>query len=135
MGNIIDFKSRPKLHVRKWEAPLHQNLILGSGIDVIKMPESHLACPNCSCPFWEVQTTQTSHKIECGCMRCGWETKLLLPSDLDISRLGNGRFTCTKHARAGMVIIKNIDVLSIGCQMCKTEVDLKLKTSNLIVSA
>ena len=134
MANIL--KGKTQLRVKEFSEPLSEDKILGTGIDVMTMPDSHLCCSKCSKPFFEVWVYTSNHYIEVGCVSCGWSTRLLLPYDIDLSkRFGEGKFECFKHKDKGFVIIKNSDVLCVGCRYCKTEVQIKLDTkTNIILS-
>lgn len=128
-------KEKTKMRVRAHEAPLTGDKILGEGIDIISMPDGHLACPMCASPYMECQVALDRHRLEVGCCRCGWSTRILFPYDIDLFVLGgNGIFRCKKHANE-MVVIKNDDTVCIGCRYCNTEARIKLRTkSNLIVA-
>lgn len=129
-------KEHTRLRVKEWKSELKDDVILGTGIDVLAMPDSHLCCAKCSKPFFEVWVYGDSHRIEVGCVSCGWSTRLLLPMDIDLNaRFGQGKFECFKHKTAGFVIIKNVETLSIGCRYCRTEVNISCKTKNNLILA
>ena len=133
MVNIL--KGLTRLRVKANEAPLSGDKVLGQGIDVVKMPEGHVACPMCDTPYFECWVGLDNHRIEIGCCKCGWDTRLLLPIETDLKEFLNGKFTCFKHPKGQMVIIKNIDMLCVGCRYCRTQIVLDLKTkSNLILA-
>jgi hypothetical protein len=145
MANILK-KEHTRLRVHATELPLSASGILGAGIDVTTLPEGHLSCPQCQGFKFECWVFLDAHKIECGCMKCGWSCRLLIPMDVNIDQFGkSGRFTCMRrnnalahpfiHENKGMIIIHNSGTLSVGCEACKTEIDIKLKTKTNLVLA
>lgn len=138
----VILKGKTRLRVREFKSELKDDVVLGTGIDVLAMPDSHLSCSKCSKPFWEVWVYGDNHRIEIGCLSCGWSTRLLLPMDIDLAkRFGEGKFECQRWSNGkiaghvGFIIIKNNEYLSIGCRYCKTEVNIKCLTkSNLIMA-
>lgn len=123
------------MRVSAHELPLTGDKILGIGIDITTCPDGHLSCPVCQSPYFEVWCSLDAHRLEIGCCNCGWSSRILVPYDVDLLSIGQGRFGCKKHPKDEMVIIKNCDILSIGCRKCGTEVDIKLKTkSNLVLA-
>jgi len=123
------------MRVHAHELPLTGDKVLGTGIDVTTCPNGHLSCPQCQSPYFEVWCSLDTHRLEIGCVNCGWSSRLLVPYDIDLLAIGSGRYGCKKHDKGEMVIIKNVDVLSIGCRYCRTEVDIKLKSkSNLVLA-
>ena len=143
---VILTKPHTRMRVKAHELPLSMSGVLGAGIDVMNLPEGHLSCPVCQGFKFECWVFLDNHRLECGCMKCGWSCRLLFPMDIDLSQFGKtGRFTCLRrdsethehliHEHCGMIIIHNTDVLSVGCEKCRTEVDIKLKTkSNLVLA-
>ena len=128
-------KEKTKLRVRAYEAPLKGDKILGEGIDILSMPDGHLSCAQCQSPWMECQVCLDSHRLEVGCCKCGWNTRVLFPIDVDLFKLGNGIFSCKKHPGNEMVVIKNDDTVCIGCRYCKTEARILLQTkSNLVLA-
>lgn len=114
--------------------PMDSDSVLLSDIDVMNLPESHMGCPKCKCYKFEVWIITGSSRIEIGCIECGWCGRLLFPQDITFPAK-SGRFSCTRHPTKGFIIIHNIDTLSIGCELCVTEIDFKLrKTNNLVVA-
>jgi hypothetical protein len=139
-------REHTRLRVKACELPLSMSGILGAGIDVMSLPEGHLSCPVCYGFKFECWVYLDNHRLELGCMKCGWSCRLLFPLDIDLMPFGkSGRYTCMRwdkethtipiHRNCGMIIIHNTDVLSIGCEKCRTEVDIKLKTKNNLVLA
>jgi hypothetical protein len=122
-----------RLRVRASELPITGSKILGEGIDISVAPDGHLSCPGCQRFRFEVSKLGDSHRLEIGCMHCGWNTRLLLPIDCDLSRLDNGRFSCLKHKDRGMVIIKNNTALCIGCESCATQIVLDMRSNTGLV--
>jgi hypothetical protein len=71
---------------------------------------------------------------------------LLFPLDVSLSPFGKqGRFTCQRkrgakgeevdHTSLGFILIHNIDVISVGCEGCSTEVLIKTKTKTDLIVA
>ena len=142
MAIFLKKQAKPKLYVKKYWKSFSTNPLLGTGIDVKEMPDSHICCVNCSKPFFEVFVDSANHKIQIACLSCGWDTKLLFPFDTDIKgRIADGKFQCFRHQeiKDGMipafVLLKNTDVFAIGCQHCATEVILDLRTKSNIILA
>lgn len=132
---ILLKKEKPQMRVKAFEDVLSSSSILGDGIDVLKMPDSHLCCNKCKGFSFECWVYLDTHRIELGCLKCGDATRLLLPLDIDLSVFGKaGRFTCFKHGDKGFIIIKNNNVLCVGCESCRTQILLKLKSDSLIVA-
>lgn len=141
---IINPKER--LQVREVPLPVTQG-ILGTGIDVTTLPEGHLVCPKCKTPKFECWMYGDNHRVEMGCMECGESTRLHFPTDIKLDDvagsqqyfgkgdavLPHGRFQCMKHPDKGMVLIHNVDVISIGCEKCFTEINICLRKSKGMV--
>lgn len=138
-------REHTRLRVKATELPLSQSGILGAGIDVMNLPEGHMSCPQCQGFKFECWVYLDNHRLELGCVKCGWSCRLLFPLDIDLMPFGkSGRYACTRwdkghkyyiHRDLGMILIHNVDTLSIGCEKCRTEVDIKLKTkSNLVLA-
>ena len=132
---VAILKGGTRLRVKEFTAPAPTTMEFLGGVDALTMPDSHLSCPMCRSPWWECWIHKgDKHNIQVGCMKCGYDTRILIPRDIPLDQFAEGRFTCFKHPNAGMAIIHNTDVLCIGCQNCKSEVRLKLKTNtNLVV--
>lgn len=119
------------LRVREFNLPQNPGLLIGD-IDVMVLPEGHLCCSKCHQYKFEPWVYLDNHRINLGCLECGNEVRLLFP--LDISLPGNtGRYACKRHPKKGFVVIHNIDVLSIGCELCRTEIQVKLRNTNNII--
>lgn len=120
------------------------------------MPEGHLCCGKCSGYKFECWMYGDNRRIEMGCMECGESTRLYLPMDVKLDEyegsdpsawkffnkdgsfgrtdaVGEGRFSCMKHPKKGMVLIHNVDVVSIGCESCFTEINICLRKAKGIV--
>ena len=134
MANIITERKK-RLRVKEVQLPVSSNQILGDGIDAMKLPEGHLSCPQCGRASFECWNMLDSHRIEIGCLRCGWSNRLLLPYDVDVSRMGKGKYSCKKHPERGWIIIHNSKKLCIGCESCATQVILDLDSKNNLVIA
>lgn len=135
MAEILKRK-HDRLHVRAVNLPVTDDRILGSGIDVMNLPEGHLACAKCQSPFFECWVFLSLSRIEMGCIRCGYSNRLNFPYDISLSMFKKmGRFTCAKHPDKGIVLIHNVDVISLGCQCCWREMRIPLKTKSNLVFA
>lgn len=127
-------KKHTRMRVKEIALPFISSPILGHGIDVTALPEGHLSCPMCKKHLFEASLYGDNHRIEMGCISCNWSCRLLFPLDVSLPEK-QGRFTCKKHPTKGMVCIHNVDTISIGCESCKTEINIKVKTkSNLILA-
>tara|TARA_R110000868_G_scaffold369704_1_gene633134 strand:+ start:2109 stop:2519 length:411 start_codon:yes stop_codon:yes gene_type:complete len=124
-------KQYTRLRVKQVSAPLSTSPILGSGIDVMCLPEGHMSCANCAGYKFEASSILDAQRVELGCMGCGQAYRLLFPMDLAIPF--QGRFICKSHPTKGMIVIHNIDTLCIGCEICFTELQIKLRTETNII--
>lgn len=132
-----------RMRVKEVNLPLATSEILGNGIDVTTLPEGHLSCPKCSHYKFECWVYLDNHRIEMGCLDCGWSCRLLFPMDISLPGR-NGKYACTRrivkgkrvdHSRKGMILIHNTDVISIGCEACSNQMIIKLESkSNLILA-
>ena len=75
------------LRVKASELPLSSFGVLGAGIDVTALPEGHMSCPQCQGFKFECSVFLDAHRLECGCMKCGWSCRLLFPMDIGILRI------------------------------------------------
>lgn len=119
-------KNKTRLRVKEVNLPMIDSPILGYGVDVTALPEGHASCPQCGKHLFECWLYGDNHRIEMGCMECNANYRLLFPLDVNMPAQ-QGRFTCKRHPEKGMVLIHNVDVISIGCESCYTEIDIKLK--------
>ncbi len=124
----------PKLRVTAVDIPISTSRILGDGIDVVNSPDGHLSCPMCRGYKFECWALIDTRRIEIGCTDCNWSSRILLPIDVDLSELGMGRYSCKHHPDAGMVIINNSGKLCIGCEKCRTQVLVSLKTDKVLIA-
>jgi hypothetical protein len=83
--------------------------------------------------LFEVWVGIDAHRLEIGCMHCGWSSRILLPMEADLLKFGQGRFSCFKHGSKGMIVIKNGDFVCFGCELCKTEVVFDLSSKSGLV--
>lgn len=137
MVTILNKKfGESRLTVKGVKLPLSTDKILGDGIDVTTLPEGHLTCVGCGGHRFECWVYLDNHRLELGCPKCSHSYRLLFPLDVSISKFGQtGRFTCFKHPQKYFILIKNLETICIGCEQCKTEVQIKLKTkSNLVLA-
>lgn len=110
--------------------------VLGSGIDVMSLPEGHLSCDKCGGHRFEAWVFLDDQRLEMGCCHCGNSYRLMFPMDVSLSPFGKkGRYQCAKHNGAGVILIHNVDVLSIGCEKCWREVRIPLRKSNGLIVA
>lgn len=136
MSFTILKKEHTRLRVKEVQLPLATSEVLGSGIDVMSLPEGHLTCAKCHSHLFECWVYLDAHRLEMGCQNCGYSYRLLFPYDIPLSPFRNqGRFTCKRHPESGMILIHNVDVISVGCEKCFSEVQIKLRNSNNIVIA
>lgn len=144
-------KTKTRLRVKESALPV-TSTILGKGIDIMTMPEGHLCCGKCSGYKFECWMYGDNRRIEMGCMGCGESTRLYLPMDVKLDdvagtwkffgaegsfgrtdAVGEGRFVCRKHPTKGMILIHNVDVVSIGCESCFTELNICLRKAKGIL--
>jgi hypothetical protein len=127
-------KKQTRLAVRAAVLPATSSPILGTGIDVMTLPEGHLCCVKCGKHLFECWISADTNRIEMGCLRCNESYRLLFPMDVIIP-CKFSRFVCRKHPNKGMVLIHNVDIISVGCESCTSEMQIKLKTkSNLVIA-
>lgn len=144
MTHIITNK-KTRMRVKQSALPVSAT-VLGKGIDVMSMPEGHLCCGKCGGYKFECWMFGDNRRIEMGCMNCNESTRLYFPMDIKLDEyagttigygrtdaLGEGRFVCRRHKNKGMILVHNIDVVSIGCEACFTEINICLRKSKGIV--
>lgn len=129
-------KQKTRLRVKQVELPISDSVVLGSGIDVTSLPDGHLSCVRCQSPFFECWVYLDERRLEMGCVKCNTAYRVLFPMDVSLTPFKNyGRFSCKKHPEKAMVLIKNQETVSIGCQCCYSEVQIKLRSkSNLVLA-
>jgi len=147
---LINVDPDKRLVVKPVAMPLGSSLVLGNGLDVTKLPEGHLTCGTCKGHRFECWMYGDNRRIEMGCIKCGSSQRLVLPMDVKLGSVasgdatyqprqqdcvGEGRFTCKKHPDRAMILIHNVDVVSIGCEKCRTEINICLRKSKGIVLA
>lgn len=131
---IILNKQREKLRVKEAVLPLRTSTVLGNAIDPMALPEGHLSCVRCKGHLFECWIYHGSNALEMGCIKCNESYRMAFP--LDVKLPGNtGRFTCRRHPDKAMVLIHNVDVVCVGCEKCKTEIQIFLKTKTNLVMA
>lgn len=122
-----------RLRVKEVVLPLATTPLLGSGIDVMTLPEGHFSCVGCKGYRFECSMLLDNRRLEAGCMSCGSSYRFLFPIDCPLPE-ASGRFSCFSHRDKGMVIIHNVGKLCVGCECCKTQIVFDLDTkSNLII--
>lgn len=134
MSVIILNSKKRGLAVKDVLLPLSTSKVLGSGIDVTALPEGHLSCIQCKKHLFECWLMGDNFRIEMGCINCNASYRLLFPLDV-IMPEAKGRFTCKRHPNNGMILIHNVDVISIGCEKCYTEIDIKLRKAQGLILA
>lgn len=129
-------KEKTRLRVKQVDLPITQDKILGTGIDIVTLPDGHLCCAKCSDHRFECWVYLDNHRLEMGCMKCNESYRLLFPLDVPLSPFRNtGRYTCRQHPEAGSILIKNMETVCIGCEKCFREVRIQLKTfTNLVLA-
>jgi hypothetical protein len=140
-------KEKTRLRVRQSTLPV-SSTILGKGIDVMGLPEGHLCCGKCGSHLFECWMYGDVRRVEMGCMGCGESTRLYFPMDVKLDdvagsdprfckndSLGQGRFQCLRHPTKGMILVHNVDVVSIGCESCFTEINICLRKAKGMVLA
>lgn len=129
-------KEHTRLRVKEVTIPESHSKLLGSGIDVNTLPEGHLSCPHCKQSKFECWVYLDAHRLEMGCSNCGFSCRLLFPLDVSLMPFHSaGRFTCKRHPTEGMVLIKNMETICVGCAKCYTEIQIKLKSHTNLVLA
>ena len=127
-------KDKTRLRVKEVQLAQSESKILGTGIDVMTLPDGHLSCSKCSGYKFECWVYLDNHRIEMGCMGCGDSCRLLFPYDISLPGNG-GRYSCKRHPKGAMIVIHNTDVLCIGCELCSSQMLIQLRTkSNLILA-
>lgn len=120
------------LRLRSKDLPTSSSPILGTGIDVMTLPEGHMACSTCHGYKFEASVLMDKHRVELGCIECNAPYRLLFPLDVVMPEK-QGRFYCKRHPDKGMIVIHNTDVLSIGCERCFTEINFQLRKAGGII--
>jgi hypothetical protein len=126
-------KTKTQLRVREASLPLATSPILGNGIDATTLPEGHLSCVRCKGYKFEAWVYMDAHRLEMGCVQCNENYRLLFPMDVTLPM--DGRFICKKHPEKAMVLIHNVDVVCVGCESCRSEIQIFLKTKSNLVMA
>ena len=124
-------KKHTRLRIRKRILPKNQS-VLGDLLVANDLPEGHCCCSKCDGYRFEATCYPGGCKVELGCMQCGNRTYLSFPIDVT---LPSGRFYCAKHPNKGMIVIHNLQVISIGCECCKTEMNINIDTKSNLVMA
>lgn len=143
---IILQRQTTRMRVKETSLPQNNSgVLLGRGIDVTNLPEGHLCCSKCHGYKFECWMFGDNRRIEMGCIECGESERLLFPLDVELAKatptqylgqynaLGEGRFQCRRHPDKAMVLIHNVDVVSIGCECCFTEMNICLRKAKGII--
>jgi hypothetical protein len=129
----VTLLTKEKTRMRIKESALPKSMtVLGTMLDAMNLPEGHAACPKCSGYKFEVSGFPGESKVEMGCINCGDRFYVAFPIDVN---LPVGRWGCRKHKDKAMIMIHNVDVVSFGCERCKTEINICLRKSKGIVIA
>ena len=131
MAITILNKTKTRLRVKEVSMPASESPLLGIGIDVTSLPEGHLSCINCHTHKFECWLYGDNHRIEMGCLECGHSYRLLFPITVQMPP-EQGRFTCKTHPDKGMILIHNVDTVCIGCELCYTEIQFKVKEGLIV---
>ena len=122
-------KGLKKLAVKKITPTLYNPLMgdkMGEVLEAIVMPEGHIACPKCGNPWWFINTDKELARSRLGCSNCAYEDRINWPKDSpQVAFLGNGEWRCPKHPDAAKAIIRSGDVISVGCQKCQRDIQIK----------
>lgn len=127
-------RTKTRLRVKEHALPAGVSPILGTGIDVMTLPEGHLSCIVCHGYKFEASLMGDAHRVELGCVECSSPYRLLFPLDV-IMPAARGRFVCHRHPKKAMIIIHNSGYLSVGCESCYTEIDFQLRKAEGLVIA
>lgn len=125
-------KTKTRLRVKETQLSAPISPVLGAGIDVMTLPEGHMACWKCKGYKFECWLYGDAHRIEMGCIDCNENYRLLFPLDVVLPEK-QGRFTCFRHPQKHFIVIHNIDTLSIGCEQCRTEINIQLRNKNGLI--
>lgn len=118
--------------MRVKEVPIASTGVIGTMLDAMKLPEGHMACGKCKGYKFEAFGYAGGHKVELGCIGCGERFYVAFPVDIDLPQ---GRYYCRRHESKAMILIHNVDVVSIGCECCRTEINICLRKAKGIVLA
>lgn len=124
-------KTKTRLRVKQSTIPYTPG-VLGNMLDATKLPEGHFCCSKCSGYKFEASGFPGGNKIELGCMQCNERYYMYFPVDCVVPE---GRFYCKKHPKKGMILIHNIETVCIGCESCKTEMQIKVKDKGGLILA
>lgn len=129
---IMQILTKNKTRLRVREVPISSIGVLGTMVDAMNLPEGHMSCGKCHGHRFECSGYVGGNKVEMGCEGCGDRFYVAFPLDVVIP---DGRYYCRKHPSKGMILIHNIDVVSIGCESCKTQILIQLKKAGGLVLA
>lgn len=130
MANISRKRTRLRLKPANDNAAWVEDKRSGlAGVDILAVGDGHLACPHDECPFFHALMDTANRKLLVCCKDCGYEFRILLPPWIDWENTieAGGELCCIKHEKdRQFVVIKQADLLSIGCRKCKTELRIDL---------
>lgn len=124
-------KTKTRLRVKQIAVP-QQGGILGAMLDATQLPEGHFCCSRCLKYKFEASGFPGGNKIELGCMECGERYYMYFPVGCEVPE---GRFYCKKHPKKGMILIHNVETVCVGCESCKTEIQIKVKDNGGLILA
>ena len=124
-------RTKSRMRIKEYKPPTSLS-VLGNVVDATTLPESHLACAKCSGYKFEVSGFPGGSKVEMGCMACNERLYISFPTDCVVPE---GRFYCKKHPKKGMILIHNVETVCIGCESCKTEMQIKMKDKGGLILA
>lgn len=131
MAITIFEKKHTRLRIKKRILPKSKG-VLGDLLMATELPEGHCSCSKCDGYKFEVFGYAGGSKLEMGCVHCGNRLYLMFPVDI---QLPAGRFVCKKHPDKAMIIIHNMKVISVGCECCKTEININVDITNNLILA
>lgn len=126
---IIMTRTKTRMRVVERRLP-KSSAILGTMLDAMALPEGHCCCSRCHGYKFEVSGYPGGGKVEMGCVGCGDRFYIAFPIDID---LPTGRWFCRKHMGKAFICIHNVDVVSFGCEACKTEINVCLRKAKGII--
>jgi hypothetical protein len=123
-------RAKPRLRVKERYLPKMQG-VLGDLLYAVDLPEGHACCPNCKGFKFEVTCYPGGNKIEMGCPECGDRYFIMFPVDVT---LPSGKFVCRRHPMKGAIVIKNLDTICVGCESCRSEIQIRIKSDTGLVA-
>jgi len=129
---MVTILKRENTRLRVKEHKVAATSVLGSMLDAMNLPEGHLCCSKCSGYKFECTGYPGGSKVEMGCIGCGERFYMAFPMDVDLPA---GKYGCRRHPSKAFIVIHNIDVVSMGCEACKSEINVSLRKAKGIILA